>query len=200
MIKNIIFDLGNVLFEYNPMKFIEKYVKIENRESFFNVVFNSKEWKDLDRGVLEYEEAVEIFSKKLPEEREKIEKLFGDDIADVIFPIEKNIEFVKEIKKRGYKLYILSNFHKKAFRRIERLYNLDSIFDGKIVSFEVNLLKPEKEIYEVLLGKYSLNPDETIFIDDTFENIVVAKKIGIKGIELKDFNELENILKGACSL
>lgn len=121
-------------------------------------------------------------------------------IADVIFPIEKNIEFVKEIKKRGYKLYILSNFHKKAFRRIERLYNLDSIFDGKIVSFEVNLLKPEKEIYEVLLGKYSLNPDETIFIDDTFENIVAAKKIGIKGIELKDFNELENILKGACSL
>lgn len=195
MIKNIVFDLGNVLIKYDPMEFILKNIKSENRKQFYDIIFQGEEWKKLDRGVLSYDEAVEFFSQKIPEERENIVKLFENDVQDVLFPIEKNIELVKKLKEKGYKLYILSNFHEKAFYKMKEKCEFEKIFHGYIVSFENHLLKPEKEIYEVLLKRFELVPEETLFIDDIKENIDGAIGVGIQGKQLKNYNELEKILK-----
>ncbi len=198
MIKNIIFDLGNVLIEYSPEKFISKFVAKKNQERFYKRVFKEQEWQDLDRGILEYDEAIKIFTKDLPEEKESIEKLFKENIQGVLFPIEENLKLLPKLKEKGYKLYILSNFHKEAFLEIEKKCEFKKYFDGKIVSYDVKLLKPEKEIYEGLLKKYNLNPEETLFIDDTLVNIESAKKLGILTIHLinkeKLKEELEKIL------
>ncbi len=78
MIKNIIFDLGNVLVKYSPENFLNKYVKKENQEDFIINIFKSKDWLELDRGTLSYEDAIEIFTKRVPEEKESIEKLFRE--------------------------------------------------------------------------------------------------------------------------
>lgn len=194
MIKNIIFDLGNVLIGFKPEEFINKNIKEEYREKFFNVVFKGQEWADLDRGVLEYSDAVKIFSERVPECSSEIKKLFDNYILDVLEPIEKNIEIMKSLKGK-YKLYVLSNFHYPAFDYIFKNWEFFKYFDGKIVSGHCKLLKPEKEIYELLCSTYSLNPDECVFIDDTKVNIEAAEKFGIKGIHLTDKNILEEKLK-----
>lgn len=95
MIKNIIFDLGNVLIKYTPENFLENNVKKERQEKFIETVFKSKEWLELDRGTLSYEDAIEKFAEKIPEERENLEKLFKNNIMDCLIPIEENIKVLK---------------------------------------------------------------------------------------------------------
>ena len=194
MIKNIIFDLGNVLIRFKPEEFINKNIKEEYREKFFNVVFKGQEWADLDRGVLEYNDAIKIFSEKIPECSLEIKKFFDNYILDALEPIEKNIEIMKSLKEK-YKLYILSNFHYPAFDYIFKNWKFFKYFDGKIVSGHCKFLKPEKEIYELLCSTYFLIPNECIFIDDTKANIESAEKFGIRGIHLTDINILEEKLK-----
>lgn len=194
MIKNIIFDLGNVLIRFKPEEFINKNIKKEYREKFFNVIFKGQEWADLDRGVLEYSDAVKIFSEKIPECSSEIKKLFDNYILDVLEPIEKNIEIMKSLKGK-YKLFVLSNFHYPAFDYIFKNWEFFKYFDGKVVSGHCKLLKPEKKIYELLCLTYSLKPNECVFIDDTKANIEAAEEFGINGIHLTDINILEEKLK-----
>lgn len=194
MIKNIIFDLGNVLIRFKPEEFVNKNIKKEYREKFFNVIFKGQEWADLDRGILEYSDAVKIFSEKIPECSSEIKKLFDNYILDVLEPIEKNIEIMKSLKGK-YKLFVLSNFHYPAFNYIFKNWEFFKYFDGKVVSGHCKLLKPEKKIYELLCLTYSLKPNECVFIDDTKANIEAAEEFGINGIHLTDINILEEKLK-----
>lgn len=195
MIKNIIFDVGNVLISYDPSIFISKYIKSENGKKFFEIIFKSSEWEDLDRGTLEYSEAIKIFSKKLPEEKKAIEKLFNEGAQGVLFPIKENLDLLSKLKKEGYKLFILSNFHKDAFLKMSNICKFSDYFDGKIISYEVHLLKPEKEIYLELLNRYGLKAEESLFIDDTLKNIEACEKLGIKGIHLKNKEDLKKELE-----
>ena len=200
MIKNIIFDLGNVLINYNPHDFINKNVKEENREKFFKEIFQSKEWQDLDRGTLEYDEAVKIFSKRLPEEAQNIKKLFDNDIQDVLFVDKTNIKYLSTLKNKDYKLYILSNFHKNSFRKVSEIHNFKSIFDGGVISYECHLLKPESNIYKAIIDKYGLIPEETVFIDDSLPNVQAAIKFNIHGIHLKNIEDLIKTLNNTLNI
>ena len=195
MIKNIIFDLGNVLVKYSPENFLGKYVKSENQEVFITNVFKSKEWLELDRGTLSYEDAIEIFSKRVPEERESIERLFRENISSCISPIKENVEIMRNLKKNGYSVYILSNFHQPAFEYIKENWDFIREFDGDVVSCYYHYIKPEIAIYETILNKYNLIPSETIFIDDVEANIKGAKEVNIDGIHLPDFKNLKVLLK-----
>ena len=200
MIKNIIFDLGNVLIKFNPFSFIEENVKEENREKFHKIVFQGEEWLNLDRGTITYEEATQKLSEKFPEEKANIEKLFTNNIQDVLFMDKTNLEFVNSLKSNNYKLYILSNFHKPAFNKISTIHNFSEIFDGKVISCDCHLLKPEPEIYELIIGKYGLIPEETAFIDDSQNNVDAAKKLGINGIHLKNMKELIKTLNNILNI
>lgn len=191
MIKNIIFDLGNVLIKFQPKKFIKENVDEKYREKFFEIVFCGQEWKDLDRGVLEYSEAIKIFSEKLPECTLAIKKLFDNYILDTLEPIEENIEILKKLKK-DYKLYILSNFHYPAFDYIFENWDFFKLFDGKVVSGHCKLMKPEKEIFEMICNKYSLVPSESLFIDDVKENIEAGQNFGMNVVHLTDY-KVKNI-------
>ncbi|MCF2625126.1 HAD family phosphatase [Fusobacterium perfoetens] len=194
MVKNIVFDLGNVLIKFKPEEFTEKNISEKYREDFYRIVFKGQEWADLDRGVLEYDEAVKIFSEKLPQCAEGIKKLFDNYILDVLEPIEENIEIMKSLKSK-YKLYILSNFHYPAFDYIFKNWEFFKYFDGKTVSGHCKLLKPERKIYERLCLDNVLEPCETIFIDDTKINIEAAEDFGIKGIHLSSPELLKEKLK-----
>ena len=164
-IKNIVFDLGRVLIKFEPKEYTEQNIPEEKREAFYNGVFGSDEWQMLDRGTLSYEDAKKIFKERIPGLKEK------------------------------YNLYILSNFHQPAFEHIFKKYDFFRLFDGHTVSCYYYLLKPEKEIYETLIEKFNLIPEETVFIDDTKVNIDACKKEGIRGIHLPDYTELKQKLE-----
>lgn len=194
MIKNIVFDLGNVLIGFRPKKFIRENVEEKYQDKFFEIVFRGQEWKDLDRGTLTYEEAIKIFTEKLPECEKAIKKLFDENIYDCLEPIEKNIALLPKLKE-NYNLYIISNFHLKAFENIYEKWDFFKLFDGKVISAHHKLMKPEAEIYQLLLDTYSLKANKCLFIDDVEENIIGAKNIGMNGIQLTDYNFLEEKLK-----
>ncbi|MFK4784779.1 HAD family hydrolase [Fusobacterium sp. MFO224] len=193
MLKNIIFDLGNVLIEFNPYKFVDENVDDKYKEEFLKVVFLGKQWKEMDRGTLEYSDAMKYFKEKLPNCEKTIDKLFGEYFIECLKPIEENIDILKELKK-NYKLYIISNFHYPAFDNIYGKWEFLKLFQGKIISGHVKMLKPEEKIYNMLFEKYNLDPRECLFIDDSLENVEASKKLGMQAIHLEKPEMLYNEL------
>jgi hypothetical protein len=193
-IKNIVFDLGRVLIKFEPKEYIEQNVPEEKREDFYNGIFGSTEWLMLDRGTLSYEDAKKIFKERVPGADKQIDRLFDVDLFEILQPIEENVKLLPKLKEK-YNLYILSNFHQPAFEHIFKKYDFFRLFDGHTVSCYYYLLKPEKEIYDTLIDKFNLIPEETVFIDDTKVNIDACEKEGIRGIHLPDYTELKQKLE-----
>ena len=193
-IKNIVFDLGRVLIKFEPEEYIEQNVPEEKREDFYNGIFGSTEWLMLDRGTLSYEDAKKIFKERVPGADKQIDRLFDVDLFEILQPIEENVKLLPKLKEK-YNLYILSNFHQPAFEHIFKKFEFFKLFDGHTVSCYYYLLKPEKEIYDILIDKFNLIPEETVFIDDTKVNIDACEKEGIRGIHLPDYTELKQKLE-----
>lgn len=193
MIKNVIFDIGNVILEYNPKRYLrEKIMDLDLEKILFKEIFQSKEWERLDRGTITEEEAINEIIKRNPTIEQDIRKAF-ENWYELLLPIKETMEVIKILKREGYNIYYLSNFHKNSFEVIKQKYNFLEEFNGGIVSFNENLLKPEFEIYKKLLEKYNLKGEECVFIDDMEININAAKKININTILYKDY---DNLIKG----
>ena len=197
MIKNVVFDLGNVLLDFNPLDYlkakgIEDSVKCKE---IFNEIFKSEEWFMLDRGTITEEEAVRVLCERSKGNSELI-KLAMDNWYDILTPIDGTVKVLEEISNAGYNLYVLSNFHLLAYENVTKRYPFFNYFNGGIISYKENLIKPEEEIYLRLIKRYNIIPEETIFIDDTLENVEAAKVFGINGIVFKNPNNLREELKG----
>ena len=196
-IKNIVFDLGNVLIDFSPKEYLEKYITESKRDDFYNAIFPTKEWLRLDDGTLSYEDAKVIFKNRVPNCADEIDEFFDFRFYDMLAPIWKNVAVLNKIadQKPKYNLYILSNFHKEAIKELKSRYKFFDRFDDEVISCYCHLLKPEDSIYEHLIEKLNINPSETIFIDDTEANAIAADKNGIKGIHLPDHTELGQKMK-----
>ena len=185
MIKNYIFDFGNVLVKFDTDELTAVCVSDkETRALIRDVVFDREYWDKLDAGAITDDEVKAAIRSRLPKE-------LGDTACEVFdrwiyldTPINGMPDVVKDIKKSGGKLYLLSNisvgfaenYHKNPF--VKELF---SHFDGLVFSGPLGITKPHKEIFEYLLDKYALSADECIFIDDRADNIEGAEKAGIKG-------------------
>lgn len=200
MIKNVVFDIGNVLIKFRPLEFLKgKYKDKKLIQELYKLIFKSDEWIMLDRGTITEEDAVDNFCKRSPQNQVYIKEVIRDWHAMHI-PIEGTVEILKMLKKSGYRIYLLSNYHKKAFKIVQDRFEFLKRVDGKIISSEVKLLKSEEEIYKLLLKTYNLKPEETIFIDDTLVNIEMARELDIKGICFKNsgtlYKELNPLMQG----
>ena len=194
MYKNIIFDLGNVVLDYNPKVYLKnKLNDTKSEELVLDSIFKSKEWPMLDRGTITEEVAIKNIVSRNIESKDIIELAF-ENRYEMLTPLNETVDIIKELKDDGYKIYYLSNFHSKAFEIVTEKYEFFNLFEGGIVSFREQLLKPEKEIYNRLLERYGLIPEESIFIDDVLENVKGAGEEGIKGIQFKNINELRKEL------
>ncbi|NLC68295.1 MAG: HAD family phosphatase [Clostridiaceae bacterium] len=194
MIKNIVFDLGNVLINFKPEKYLER--TLENK-SLVNMlckaIFNSPEWLELDRGSISLEEAINLMCEKNMGIAGYIRTCMKN-YHNMFTPVSGTVKTLEILKRNGFRLYYLSNFHLKAFNYIFNEYEFFSLFDGGVVSSHVNLLKPQKEIYEMLISKYGLVAGETLFIDDTLENIISAGVLGFKTLHFKDVKDANKII------
>ena len=195
MIKNIIFDIGNVLISFQPIDYLNSKFNDETTKTIlFNTIFKSKEWLLLDRGTVTDMEVIEIFCKRQPSFEKEIRYVMKN-WHEMHIPMKESIKLLKYLKNSGYHIFFLSNYHKNAFKVIFNKFDFIREVDGQVISCDVKLLKPEELIYEILLNKYNLKPQECIFIDDSIENIKVADKLGIHGICFKDAESIYNIIE-----
>jgi putative hydrolase of the HAD superfamily len=181
-IKNFVFDFGNVLFKFDADNLAKEYTdNEEDRLEIREYIFKAPEWKLLDNGKLTYDEAKKIYKDRVSKHlRPKV-----DEIMDTWFekmPINyKLCDLIKKLKEYNYHIYALSNTHEVLFDYVKNL-DVGKYFDGLLLSAIEVMMKPNKEIYERLLEKFDLIPEECLFIDDREKNVLPAKDCGMHGL------------------
>ena len=182
MIKNIIFDMGNVLIDFSPMRYVgELHLSDKDEEEkIFKAAYMNFKSIYMDYGKITEEEFVDHVVKGIGEEyRDKIKALILN-WTDYLSPIDGMEELVKELKDKGYKIYLLSNAGFTQHNYWEKI-PASKYFDGKVVSCDVGEVKPFPGIYEALYKKFDIKPEESFFIDDLIINIFGANRTGMDG-------------------
>jgi len=195
MIKNIIFDIGNVLTVFCWEKFMKSFGYSEEVfEKIANASARNDAWNEFDRGVLTAEEVVDLFVKNEPSVEKEIRHVF-EDIGAILERCDYAIPWILDLKKAGYKVYYLSNFFRKA--EVECAGALDFIpyMDGGILSYKEKLIKPDAPIYELLMERYGLEASECVFLDDREINCEGARNVGMKAICFKNQTQAIEELK-----
>ena len=186
--KNVVFDLGRVVFAQDPAKSTAEFKQFF---SYVSLTPMPQFWTDYDMGVLSFDQVAEELAAYRGVEPEFAREMITIAIGkqETIRPTEK---LINELKAAGYKLYVLSNMSREFidFLRKQKVYEN---FDGDVVSCEVGIVKPMPEIYDLLLERFNLDPAETIFIDDRKENVDTA---AAKGIATFHFDR--NDYEGSC--
>ena len=202
MIKNIIFDLGNVLLSFKPSEYFDKHKYPSTiKETILEDIFGSKEWRMLDDGNISTDEAIDAISKRSSLKKEEIVHIFNLR-TDLLYPLDSNVKLLPGLKKRGFKLYYLSNFPMDIFDEVRSGYFFFKYFNGGLISAEAKSSKPDTRIYEILLERYSLLPEECLYIDDLEPNVISARSFGMRGLftngSLEIAKEVENALKDSA--
>lgn len=193
MIKNIIFDIGGVLLEYNPKTYLDKFnIEESKRKELNNIIFHNQKWRDCLNGFINNEKLINYLGKENPKYKNEIEQILSKDNLKYMLPPKQDmIEYYKSLKRKGYKIYLCSNITECTYDYIKDNFEIIQIADGGIFSCFEHISKPNIEIYQNLMRKYQINVSESIFIDDTNKNIISASRIGLKTILFNDIEQLK---------
>ena len=202
MIRNIVFDMGNVLLVFDPQRFMdnEGITHPEDREVVMRELFHNIEWAQMDLGVLTEDTAEPLVLKRIPERlQEKVKRLLHSwwEPRECIDGME---ELLQELKTAGYRLYLLSNASVSQHIYWPK-FAISRLFDGKLISCDLGIVKPNPEIYRHFTEQFGLIPEECLFVDDMTANAAAAVSCGWKGIvfqgsadDLRKRLQQENIL------
>ena len=195
-IKNIIFDFGGVLMDWNPRYFFKDYFNDDEKMEFFLKNIATDEWNaEQDRGRT-LAEGTEIQVAKFPQWEKELRAYYDNWTTMLRSDIPKNVEVLRKLEHSNYELFGLTNWSAETFPYALENYDFFKIFDGKIVvSGTEKVIKPNPKIWEVLLERYHIKADESVFIDDNAKNIEVAKASGFITIHITPETDLEKELK-----
>ena len=195
MIKNLVFDLGNVLIDFNPKRIVSAvFTEKEEQEIIYKEIFGTKGWKQLDRGVMTFEEHTQNLISRFPQYAREIQWIMDNWHKDLPNIPGMN-KVVKKLKANGFSLYILSNASKRYLKYALSKKDFFTHFSGVTISAELFLLKPQREIYEQFCQIHNLNPVECLFIDDKAENVQGAIDAGWQGYQFTGVLDLIGYLE-----
>ena len=172
MIDTIIFDVGRVLVNWDYESYLKRFAfGPEKTKAITAATFESPYWRQFD-----------------PEYTEEIKEVFAH-CEETITPLPYAESWVRSLKEKGYRLYILSNYSGDLFERTKEKMPFLPYMDGTLFSYTCHLTKPEPEIYQHLIQKFSLTPDRCVFLDDTKANVEAAEQAGIHGIHFMGYED-----------
>lgn len=195
MIKNLIFDFGKVLVDYDFDAFFRKYIPDTERcQAFIPVLYNEEVQQLLDREERPFETIIEeLINKNRKFEREI--RIFNDHYTEIVTnEVEGMGELLTQLKAEGYKLYGLTNWCSKVHQTMAQ-FDIFKLLDGSIISSDEKVLKPEPAIYQRLFDRFNLKPEECIFTDDRPLNIEGSRRMGMDGIVFKNARQYERELR-----
>lgn len=191
MIKNIVFDMGNVLIDFSPKEYLSEIIEDPLVvEKVYQEMFCHSEWSELDRGAVSEDEALASISARIPAYKEYVKHVMTTWFKK-LKPIEGMFELVRDLRQQGYQIYLLSNASPRIY---EYMHNIPAIqfFDGYLISCDIRVNKPDLKIYQSLMCKYDLIAEECIFIDDLARNVDGAKAAGWQGYVFKGAVDLRH--------
>ncbi|MCC8126042.1 MAG: HAD family phosphatase [Clostridiales bacterium] len=190
MIKNIVFDMGKVLVDYDAKRVLTQYIDSEEDQYLVCLaLFSSGEWTLLDMGVLSHRQALTQVCGRLPQRLHEAAALcLANWHKYNMWPMAEMEPLIRQLKARGYRLYICSNASSRLLDCYEKVIPAIECFDGILFSAEVKCIKPQKEIYQHLFERFNLDPSECFFIDDLQLNIDGARVCGMDGYCFADGN------------
>lgn len=193
-IKNIVFDVGMVLIDFcwaehcRNLGFTEEII-----DAFDKNMISSDCWDKMDEGIISQEDAIRQFIDAMPEYKNQIEEFWSKPEG---FVSEYNYAapMIQKLKEKGYKVYLLSNYPLKMYEIHWPTFQFFAQVDGYIVSAVERMKKPDSAIYHLLCERYSLSPQECVFIDDRQVNIDAAMQLGMEGFLFEKYEELARYL------
>ena len=199
MIKNIIFDLGNVIIRGSTVETLMHFTDDENKaKDLIQYIFKTEEWKLLDLGNISKEEAITQMQKKAPKQYEILIKEVMNKRCEYLVLNNDTIEIAKKLKQKGYRIYVLSNMATFTYEYFQEI-DFFKLCDGIIISAYEHVVKPNEKIFRTLLDRYALKAEECLFIDDddTGKSFETANRLGILGRRLKpnDSQDVLNLLE-----
>lgn len=181
MVKNIIFDIGNVILNFDLNYILPKFTENSDEQDFIvDNIINSPEWLGyslIDTGYITKENAIAIVQDRTNHKNDNLIESFWNNYNNYSLVDNRVIELIKNLKLRGYKIYLLSNINEHTFINVEKS-GLFNIVDGYVLSYKEHQVKPYVAIYETLLNRYELMASECLFIDDNEKNIKTAQELG----------------------
>jgi 2-haloacid dehalogenase len=191
----IIFDLGGVLIDWNPNYVFDKVFDDEEKKKFFFENVCTSEWNEEQDAGRPIKEATEMLVAQHPDWKEQIEAYYGRWTEMLGGPIPETVEIFRQLKASGkYKLYALTNWSGELFPVALERYDFLHWFDGRVVSGDEKMRKPFPQFYQLILDRFHLTPEETLFIDDNLRNVEAAKKLGIQCIRFENPAQLKKEL------
>ena len=187
MYKNIIFDIGGVMVDFNPKDFLlERFCNSATEEKVYELTFGSETWKKLDAGLCTRYEGNQAMLAAAQAEHCTFEvQEVLENWTTILHMRRRMVELVRRLKNHGYCVYYLSNIPEDTLALLmER--GLEGVFDGGVASCDVHINKPDPRIYKSLLEKYTLIANECVFIDDSRANVQTAFQLGMNSIQMKD--------------
>jgi putative hydrolase of the HAD superfamily len=195
MIKNIIFDIGNVLAGFAWREFFAGMgFSKEVQERLAACTVLGPLWPEIDHGVMSEEEVIAAFKQYDPSVADEIDLAFKN-LKGLLTRQKYAIPWIEELQNQGYKVYIISNIFDKVMDECADALDFMALVDGAVLSCEEKAIKPDSTIYRTLLKRYDLKAGECVFIDDQERNIIAARNLGIPGIIFENYQQAYNDLK-----
>ena len=195
MMKSVVFDIGNVLVHFRWRElFAELGFEGEKFEIIANATVLNPWWNEFDRGLMTLEEIINKFAEKAPEYKADIAKIY-EHSGEIVKLYDYTIPWIRELKAKGYKVYVLSNWPKPIYET-NKDTNLCflSETDGGVLSYREGLIKPDREIYQLLCDRYSIDPQEAVFLDDNAANVQAARDFGLHAIHFQSYEQAKEEL------
>ena len=194
MIRNIVFDIGNVLTDFRWEGFLrDKGFDDGMIRRIARASVAGPYWKEVDRGVWSTEKLLQAFIDLDPEIADELYLAFGN-IHGMVTRRAYAIPWIKELKEKGYHVYYLSNFSDKAYAECAEALDFIPYMDGGILSYRDQVIKPDPKIYQLLLERYGLKAQECVFLDDSAVNVAAARAEGFAGIVFRTKEQAEEEL------
>jgi putative hydrolase of the HAD superfamily len=191
MIKNIVFDVGNVLVHWNPLGITRQvFVERADCEQLMKQIFKSQIWYDLNLGFISEAGAIKRYQSDLGIEQEQLQQLMWK-VKESLTPIHGSFELLEKLYRASVPLYALTDNTHEIMAYLKQKYDFWRMFQGVVVSADVGYLKPSKLIYEHLINTYQLIPSETLFIDDLPLNVAGAKAVNMQAIVFENVEKCE---------
>jgi 2-haloacid dehalogenase len=194
-IKNIIFDLGGVLIDWNPDYMYRKLISDEEKRNWFLNTICTSDWNERQDGGRLIKDANDELIQQFPIYKDWILAYYDRWEEMLNGPILGTVEIFKEIREnKKHNIYALTNWSAETFPKALQIFDFLHWFDGRVVSGEEMTRKPFRDIYEIILNRFNLEPETTLFIDDNLKNILAAKELGIHCIHFKSPENLREEL------